>query len=250
MKWNRTGAAAAVLACLLLAALAAMSSSTRAASWDMARATVAGWNADGRFTHCTLDARIECEPGAEAYAKTIAPLLPVAIARVERVQRAPFAGPVRVRVYATQRSYSLYSGGPGGAAKVSLGMVHVSPTLRARPDWMASFLAHELSHLHLGQRAHYLAMLGLPHWFREGYATWVSDGGGANGVARDQAAMMVDYLARRDRAAFDSMLDGIVAGKRFGTAVRDAYGEPMERLWADFLAELRADPVTRMKVPA
>jgi hypothetical protein len=60
-----------------------------------------------------------------------------------------------------------------------------------------------------------------------------------------QAALMVDYMAQRDRAAFKRMLDGIVAGKRFGVAVQDAYGRPMDGLWTDFQAAMRADPAAQ-----
>jgi hypothetical protein len=273
---------AGLLACFAVAALLSGCASIRN-TWGTARATVAGWSDDG-FLPCTPDPRILCEPGAESYANALAPLLPAAIAKVERVQGAPFAGPVRMRIYIGKDSYTLYSGGPGGAAKVALGGVHMSPMLKDRPEWQAGFIEHELSHLHLGQRTHHYAMLRLPHWFREGYATWVSDGGGAQTVTREQAlfmlvhgrhleavasefpllprdsgyyrmeiqmyyrqaALVVDYMAQRDRAAFCRMLDDIVAGKRFGPAVQDAYGRSMDALWTDFLAGVRADPATRI----
>jgi hypothetical protein len=255
-------------------------------SFGTARAAVAGWSGDGHFTRCTPDPRIACEPGAEAYARALAALLPAAIAKVERVGGAPFPEPVKLRVYATLDAYDLYSGSPDGGGKVALGAVHMAPVLAPRPEWHAAYLEHELTHLHLGQRAHHYAVLRLPHWFREGYATWVSDGGGAQKVAREQALfilangrhleavasefpllprdphyyrmdehmyyrqaqLVVDYMARRDGAAFDRMLGDIVAGKRFGSAVQDAYGEPMDGLWKDFQVAVRADPASRYEV--
>lgn len=275
-KFAIAGGVAATLAVLPVAAILVLNA-------GIARAAVVQLWPLKPFTHCTPDPRIECEPGAEDYARALAPLLPAAVDRVERAQYGPFAGPVAVHVYASVDSYARYGGGSGGAGRVAFGTVHISPVLRDRPGDHAGLLAHELSHLHLGQRIGTLAMMRLPVWFREGYPTMVADWGGAGRVEPDnaifalvhgrhfeaeadaaplaphmwdhfkvsapmfyrQSALMVNYLQRRDPVAFDRMMGAIGARRRFGDAVRDAYGQPLPVLWRDFRAGLRSHPAAR-----
>lgn len=273
---RKIAAAIAMLAALPVAGILYLNA-------GIARAAVVQMWPSKPFTQCTPDPRIWCDPGAEDYARTLAPLLPAAVAKVERAQYGPFAGAVKVYVYATVDSYARYGGGPGGGGRTAFGAVHMSPILRGQPEVHAPILAHELSHLHLGQRTGTLAMMRLPVWFREGYPTMVSDGGGATRVAPDQAifalvhgrhfeaedsaalldphkwdhfkldghmfyrqsALMVDYMRRRDPAAFDRMMHDIAAGKHFADAVRGAYGQPLAVLWDDFRTGLRSDPAAR-----
>jgi hypothetical protein len=266
-----------VLAGFTLSAAAVLSFS------GQARAAVAHlWPFDP-FTRCTPDPRVLCEPGAEAYAGAIAPLLPAAIARVEQAQYGPFKGPVKVYVYDKVKTYARYGGGPGGAGRSAFGAVHLSPVLRDRPAEQPALLAHELSHLHLGQHAGLLAVWRLPAWFREGYPTMVSGGGGASRVTADaaifalvhgrhiepvesesilfpklwehyklpaqmyyrQSALMVAYLRERDHAAFDRMMHELAGGKAFGPSMRAAYGQPLAVLWNDFRSGLRGHPAAR-----
>lgn len=232
------------------------------------------------FVHCTPDPRIWCEPGAEGYARALAPLLPAALRTVEDAQYGPFAGPVKVYVYATVDTYARYGGGPEAGGRVAFGAVHMSPVLRGQPARHGPILTHELSHLHLGQRAGTLAMMRLPVWFREGYPTLVSGGGGAGEVTVDnavfallhgrhfeaedsatllaphkweyfklpapmfyrQSALLVEYLQRRDPAAFARMIAAVAARTPFGDAVRGAYGQPLAVLWQDFRSGLRSHP--------
>lgn len=266
-----------LLAGSALAALAVLSFSGQARA-----AVVHLWPIDP-FTRCTPDLRIYCEPGAEAYANAIAPLMPAAIARVEGAQYGPFTAPVKVYVYDKVSTYARYGGGPGGAGRSAFGAVHLSPVLRDRPTEQAALLAHELSHLHLGQHAGTLAVWRLPAWFREGYPTMVSGGGGASRVTKDaaifalvhgrhiepvesesmlfpklwehyrlpaqmyyrQSALMVDYLRERDQAAFDRMMHDLNDGKAFGPSLRAAYGQPLAVLWSDFRSGLRSHPAAR-----
>ena len=235
------------------------------------------------YTLCTADPRIWCEAGAESYARDLARLLPAAVRTVEQAQYGRFAAPVRVYVYDSIDTYARYGGGPEAGGRVSFGVVHMSPILRARPALHAPILTHELSHLHLGQQAGTLAMMRLPVWFREGYATLVSGGGGAGGVGADQAifalvhgrhfeaedsatllaphmwdyyklpapmfnrqsALLLDYLQRRDPAAFAHMIAAVAARRPFADAVRDAYGQPLAPLWRDFRSGLRGHPAAR-----
>lgn len=232
------------------------------------------------FVQCTPDPRIWCEPGAERYAHALAPLLPAALRTVEDAQYGRFAGPVKVYVYATIDTYARYGGGPEAGGRVAFGAVHMSPVLRGQPARHGPILTHELSHLHLGQRAGTLAMMRLPVWFREGYPTLVSGGGGAGDVTVDnavfalvhgrhfeaedsatllaphkweyfklpapmfyrQSALLVAYLQRRDPAAFARMIAAVAARTPFGDAVRGAYGQPLAVLWQDFRSGLRSHP--------
>ncbi|MEW6759276.1 MAG: hypothetical protein AB1437_00510 [Pseudomonadota bacterium] len=58
------------------------------------------------FTVCTPDPRILCEPGAEALAARIAPLVPEAMATIQGKQFPAFDEPVRIRVYTSPESFS------------------------------------------------------------------------------------------------------------------------------------------------
>ena len=142
------------------------------------------------FSACTPDPRILCEAGSEALAKLVVPLLPAAIASVERAQYAPFAGPIVVYTHVSRASFARHSGATENAAgAVSLGVLNLSPKLLVNPERARGILTHELSHLHLelvmGTRS--LAWARLPAWFHEGLATWVSDGGGAETVSPAEA---------------------------------------------------------------
>lgn len=236
-----------------------------------------------RFGHCTEDPRIFCEPGSEPFARAIATLLPAAIVQVEQKQYGTFVGPVRIYIYNSQDTYALYAGTRGGAATTSFGEVHLAPVMQTVPKQYAVLLAHELSHLHLAQRAGAIAMMRLPSWFSEGWATLTSGGGGAGEVrpeqaifalvhgrhfiprdtgsllaltdARDfnlsgtmyyrQASLLVDYLQRRDPAAFARLIRDIESGQPFGPALHKAYGQPLAVLWQDFQSNLRLQPAAR-----
>ena len=231
-----------------------------------------------RYANCTPDPRIYCEPGSERFAQSIASMMPEAIARVERAQYGPFVKPVRVYTYRSVDSFVRWAGGPQGMGRTVFGEVHLSPRLvNVAPDDQPRLLTHELSHLHLQQRVGDLAMLRLPVWFMEGWPTLVSGGGGAagthpdgasymllhgrhfepaetssllspespasfglsNGMFYRQASLMVEYMQRRDAAAFSRMIHAIEAGQRFGPSVQSAYGRPLPALWQDFRADLR-----------
>ena len=275
-KFAIAGAAVAALAALPIAAVLYLNA-------GIARAAVVQMWPVKPFTQCTADPRLWCEPGAESYARALARHMPGAVRTVEQAQYGAFAAPVKVYVYDTIDTYAKYGGGPGGAGRSAFGAVHMSPVLRDRPWMQAALLAHELSHLHLGQQTGALAMMRLPGWFREGYPTLVSGGGGASGATPEnaiftlvhgrhfeaedsapllgphmwqhfklpapmfyrQSALMVDYMRRRDPDAFERMIREIAARKRFGDAVHDAYGQPLAVLWQDFRTGLRSDPAAR-----
>lgn len=228
------------------------------------------------FSTCTPDPRILCEPGAQALAARIAPLLPQALATIERKQFPSFAAPVRIQVYASPDSFARYSAASASAAGVATrGAVHISPLILSHPDGPADIVAHELSHLNLAQQLGPWRMVRLPGWFSEGLATWAS-GGGAAGVYEpnvrhairhgrhfepievqpwwrpfqkppanmrwpayySQTGMFVRFMHERDPQAFRRLLDRLGERVPFAEAVTAAYGRPLADLWQAFLASL------------
>lgn len=230
------------------------------------------------FVQCTADPRIWCEPGAEQFARTIAPLMDQAVGVVERAHYGSFAQPVRVQVYNSRESFARHSAvHPISYGASGFGAVHLSPRLAQDPPaWLPAILTHELSHLHLQQQAGILAVARLPNWFMEGWPTTVSSGGPTERVSREQvvfalvhgrhfeaeaegslffprranefklswpmyyrqSAMMVDYMKQRDGVAFERLIKDVAAGKAFGASVQTAYGQPLSVLWQDFRADL------------
>ncbi len=230
------------------------------------------------FTVCTPDPRILCEPGAQALAASIAPLVPDAMAMIESKQFTAFDEPVRIRVYASPESFSRFSGASADAAGIATrGAVHISPTILRHPDGLAPIVAHELSHLNMALRLGRWSMVRLPGWFSEGLATWASGGGGGpayepnirhalrNGrhfepiglqpwwrpfqkppahmswtVYYSQTRMFVTFMHDRDPQAFRRLLDRLGARQPFAEALAAAYGRPLDALWKEFLAGLSA----------
>ena len=74
------------------------------------------------------------------------------------------------------------------------------------PERLQPIVAHELSHLHLGQRVgHYSPTI--PVWFHEGLASFAAHGGGADLVSDDEAQRAAN-LGRRFYPEQDA--DGVV----------------------------------------
>src|SRR5690348_14500731 len=154
------------------------------ASVPMLRHIASGWwnNPDGLPAlpgNPQENYRVHYEPGALAYARTVARLAPAALARVEAVHGRPFAHPVTIGVYVSTDAY-VRANGLGSRRAVGmhfLGRVMLSPSLfgrqRAR---LEAILVHELCHAHLRGWMSELAWLELPTWFKEGLAVMVSDG--------------------------------------------------------------------------
>lgn len=160
------------------------------------------------FVALPADARIQVEPGFEAYGARVAALLPGAMAAVEAAHTLPFVQPPVIHVCGTPECFKRWVRTPKvSAAVVPDNRVFLSPQLDAREkSRLAPLLRHELSHLHFGQRiGHYHA--SLPVWFHEGFASLVADGGGAE--------FATDAQVRAD----------IRAGKRINLRLRDAPGQ-------------------------
>jgi hypothetical protein len=160
----------------------------------------------GAFRPLPADARVTLEPGADSLALAVAPALPGAVARVERGLGERFAGPVVVRCCATHESFRRFTATKSPVGVVILARLFLSPRLLRTPQRVPGLLAHELTHLAMEQRIGHLAFLRLPRWYKEGTATWVSGGGGAETVSEAQARDSLLAGARLVPADWDGVL--------------------------------------------
>ena len=166
----------------------------------------------------------------------------------------------------------------GAGGFVLNGRLFISPKPENTAERLPRLLVHELSHLHLDQQLGTVRLTRhVPNWFKEGLAVYVAAGAGAENVtetqardaivagrvfrrdvkgsllspqtgARDglpahmfyrQSAMFVEYLARRDRVAFERLLSGIQARKTFAAAMAAAYQKNVDALWHEFSSGVR-----------
>jgi len=225
-----------------------------------------------RFSRLPGTNGVFAEEGAEVMAAHLAGVLPSAVARVEKVQGAPFKGSVRVYMCSTQECFNHHIPiGANASGAVFRNRVFMSP--RAfELESAGPILTHELSHLHLRQ---YTGSIGftakLPGWFQEGLAVAVSEGGGAVQVdpsvavdairsgrtftpeddgtwfrprmAREhrlqhhmfyrQSGMFVTWLMERDEAAWQRFITDIRLGRSFAKSVTELGGS-VEELWDTF----------------
>jgi hypothetical protein len=193
----KTIAATTIGVVLLAAAAAAAVPTVRhiASGW---------WNNPAGLAALPENPLVHYERGASEQARTVAALLPAAIARVEAVHGRRFAHPVIVGVYVTPEAF-VAANGLGSRRAVGmtfLGRVMLSPALfSAQRQRLPAILTHELSHAHLRSWISQLAVMRLPQWFKEGLGVMVSAGGGAEGVSELQAR---DAIRRGDHIAIES----------------------------------------------
>lgn len=202
------------------------------------------------FRPLDVDPRVRYAPGAEAYARRVAALLPAAVAQVEARHYLPFAQAVEIHVCDSDDCFRRYVPEPPNltAAVAYDNRLILHPRLFERePERLQPILLHELSHLHLGQRlGHYTP--AVPVWFHEGLASSVADGGGADLVSEDAARS-----AMREGRRFDpgSDLGGLPRhyADAWGLDISTFYRQCMlfvdwlragsEQSFRDFLLELQ-----------
>src|SRR5258706_192147 len=159
------------------------------------------WNSPEGLAALLENPQVHYEPGASEYGRTVADLLPTAVARVEAIQQRQFAHPVTIGVYVSREAFAAANGvGDSGAVGVTFfGHVILSPGLfSAQRQRSPAHLTHELSHAHLQSWLSPLAYIRLPNWFKEGRAVMVSGGGGAERVSEVQAREAIrsgDHIA-------------------------------------------------------
>jgi hypothetical protein len=190
--------AATAISVVLLAAVAA-------AAVPTVRHIASGlWNNPEGLAALPENPQVHYESGASEQARTVAALLPTAIARVEAVHGRRFAYPATVGVYASREAFVAANGlgNPRAVGMTFVGRVMLSPVLfSTQRQRLSAILTHELSHAHLRSWISQLAVMRLPQWFKEGLAVMVSGGGGAEGVSELQAR---DAIRRGDHIAIES----------------------------------------------
>jgi len=137
------------------------------------------WNNPEGLPALPEDPQVHYDAGAFEYARTVAGLLPGAIARVEAVHGRRFGHPVTVGVYASRQAFAAANGAgdPGSVGLMFLGHVILSPALfSTQRQRLPAIVTHELSHAHIRSWVSELTYMRLPHWFREGLAVMVSGG--------------------------------------------------------------------------
>jgi hypothetical protein len=177
---------------------------TAAAAVPMVRHIASAWWNDPQVLAALPEnPQVHYDAGAIEYARTVAGLLPAAIARVEAIQRRRFAHPVTIGAYVKPRAFAAANAtGFAGAVGVTfLGQVILSPALfSTQRQRLPTMLTHELSHAHVHGWVSELAYIHLPNWFKEGLAVMVSAGGGAEGVSEAQAR---DAIRRGDHIVIE-----------------------------------------------
>jgi hypothetical protein len=157
------------------------------------------------FVPLASDSRVWVEPGYEDYGERVAEALPAAIEQVEAAHFLPFLYPPRVYVCGSDACFKRYVLTPKlSAAVVPDNRLILSPNLDGKESQrLPSLLAHELAHLHLGQRiGHYHSTM--PVWFHEGWASLTADGGGAEYATDAQAFAAIRAGHRIDLMARDT----------------------------------------------
>lgn len=239
------------------------------------RHSIAAMRSTEHFIPNKKDARVLFEPGAEDYADKIALFLPAAIRQIEEKQYNSFVKPVAVYICASRESFKKLYG-----ADVRAGMLtklFLSPRVFEHGDEIGKkYLMHELSHLHLWQQLGFYKMSKLPMWFKEGLATYVSNGGGGHLVSQKQAMeyirsgkhfvpndvggfifrktpsdfglrphmfyhqsmMFIRYLATIDQPAFQRLLSSVENGESLSAALQASYHKQLKDLWSEFLYKI------------
>jgi hypothetical protein len=241
------------------------------------------------FASLASDPRVWVEPGYEAFGARVAEALPSAIAKVEAAHYLPFARPPRVYVCGSEACFKRYVLTPKlSAAVVPDNRLILSPNLDGKESHrLPALLAHELAHLHLGQRiGHYHSTL--PVWFHEGWASLTADGGGAeyatdtrvfeairtgrrvNLGARDtpdkrhraaasnlsifefyrQSMLLVGWLKVQDEARFRQLALAVQDNTDFEIAFWNIYGQAPAMRLAGFYDGVLSDNGTTQAAPA
>lgn len=236
------------------------------------RHSLAALESTDHFIPNENDSKVLFEPGGEDYANKIVSFLPSAIKQVEKKQYSHFTEPIKVFVCASRKSFKKYFGADVRAGVLT--KLLLSPRVFEYGDEIGKkYLMHELSHLHLQQKLGLLKMRKLPMWFKEGLATYVSNGGGAHFISDKQAIMsirsghhfvpnktdgfifkktpsdfglkpqmfyrqsmmFISHLAVMDKVGYRMFLLSVESGDRLPDALQATYKKSLETLWSDFL---------------
>jgi hypothetical protein len=252
---------------------------------SLSRQALATLQSTSHFLVLDADRRVLHEPGAEDVSKEVAEYLPASIEKVEKGQYRPFARPVEVYICATKESFSNFTGIPK-VAKGATTTRHVflsAERLRELPvNIRRAVLTHELSHFHLQQHlGAYNYGAGLPSWFQEGLAEYVSGGAAMEGVSEAEAVtailegkhftpdttgsflfprrwgaydlkphmfyrqsfMFVSYLKHLDEPKFRTFLLALEDNQNFEDSFNSIFGLTMDAAWQQFVAQIKVGSV-------
>ena len=242
------------------------------------RSSIAMLRSTDHFIAHNKDPRVLYEPGAKRFADSIVAILSQSIQQIENRQYRHFVKPVKVYVCASEESfYKLYG------ARVKAGVSNkllLYQRLMNEPENIHLYLTHELSHLHLYQQLGLLRFRDLPSWFKEGLATFVSDGGGAQTVSESEAIksivngkhfipvnggffgcfnqkssadnaishhmryrqnmIFVSFIKNKDEEKFKSLLLSIQDGVNFSESIQKSYHTTLDQLWQDFIKDIHS----------
>ncbi|MEW6519113.1 MAG: hypothetical protein AB1461_06835 [Thermodesulfobacteriota bacterium] len=243
------------------------------------RSLIAACRSTDSFLPLEADGRIFYEPGAEANAALLAPLLPEAVAKVEAAHGLPFHDPAAVHVCASAESCYRFTG--SRAPAIVTGKLFLSPLLFSAGRPVDRYLVHELSHLHLQQRLGTLQCIRLPVWFKEGLAEVVSGGATSSRMADRQAyeaiaagrcftpdaggnvftallfprygsywgisqplfyrqcLLFVDFLQGSDETSFRALMTAIQQDESFSAAWSMAYRQSLPTMWQQFVQQAK-----------
>jgi hypothetical protein len=179
------------------------------------------------FSPLPEDNRVWVEQGAEDYGRRVSQKLDAAIAKVEAAHYLPFARAPRVYVCGSETCFKRYVFTPRlSAAVIPDNRLILSPNLDGKESWrLESLLAHELAHLHIGQRVgHY--HYNIPVWFHEGWASLTADGGGAE-FATDAQAIEATKSGKRIDLASRDVPDKRHRANTFGLDIHVFYRQAM-----------------------
>lgn len=241
------------------------------------RQSIGTMRSTDHFIAHNQDPRILYEPGAKMFADNIAAILPQSIQQVENRQYRHFVEPVKIYVCASKESfYKLY----GVKCKAGVSNKLLLSPRSNEPENIYLYLTHELSHLHLYHQLGLLKMRNLPAWFKEGLATLVSDGGGAQTVSEDEAIrliingkhfmplsggywgvfnqkssadkslshhmryrqymLFVSFVKNKDEEKFKSFLLSIQDSVNLSESIQKSYDTTLDQLWQDFIKNIHS----------
>jgi hypothetical protein len=226
------------------------------------------------------DKRVLVEPGVEERGTRISEKLDSAISVVESFLGSPFSKPIYVTLCKTQKSHVKHCGDYMiSSGMMNWGRVFISPLAFERKSEIP-VLVHELTHLHTCQRIGIFKFIGdIPAWFSEGLAVIVSNGAGAeeysDSAAIDwinhgkcftpakngnfiktsaqneealpwdmfyrQASLFVDYVAKSNPVAFQSLIKDMENKINFNKAFINNYNKNIQEEFDDFKESLKTN---------
>ena len=264
---------------LVLSAFLFVSLTLTSSGCSAVRSIFAYYRSTDHFVVYPQDPRVLYEPGAAAFAPEVASALPTAIEKVENGQYLPFSAPVRVYLCASDESYYKLTGTKARAVVtrklflsrtllaepplVPLYLTHELSHLHLLqrlgilrltnlPAWFKEGLAALVSGGGGAQRvsdSQAIEAINQGHRFvpdegRGVLASFLFPRYGSywnleQQMFYHQAMLFVDFLRKRDNAAFRRLLLDIQSGSPFSVSLSHSYGMSLADLWSLFLQEIK-----------